>query len=85
MIVMLTVREQLNRRQGTDNITRNFLRWAGGNTLWESSLIFFITLSDASKYDIIWTEHSDVIDSFVSEILMYKSWHERSWTERFTS
>ena len=25
-------------------------------------------ISDAPKYDIIWTENSDVIDSFISEI-----------------
>ena len=30
-------------------------------------------ISDAPKYDIVWTENSDVIDSFVSEILKYKS------------
>ena len=33
--------------------------------------------------------HSDVIDSFISEILKYKSWilaswHKRSWNVRFT-
>ena len=33
-----------------------------------------IGLSDAPKYDIIWTENSNVIDSFISEILKYKSW-----------
>ena len=26
-------------------------------------------ISDAPEYDIIWTENSDVIDSFISEIL----------------
>ena len=31
-------------------------------------------ISDAPKYDIIWTENSDVIGSFISEILKYKSW-----------
>ena len=30
-------------------------------------------ISDGLKYGIIWTENSDVIDSFVSEILKYKS------------
>ena len=29
---------------------------------------------DAPKYDIIWIENSDVIDSFISEILKYKSY-----------
>ena len=41
-------------------------------------------ISDAPKYDIIWTENNDVIDSFISEILKYKSWHKRSRTEIFT-
>ena len=46
-------------------------------------------LSDAPMYDIIWTENSYVIDSFISEILKYKSWilaswRKRSWTVRFT-
>ena len=31
-------------------------------------------ISDAPKYDIIWIENSDVIDSFISEILKYKSY-----------
>ena len=49
--------------------------------------LYFI--SDAPKYDIIWTENSDVIDSFISEILKYKtwilaSWRKRSWTVRFS-
>ena len=29
--------------------------------------------SDAPRYDIIWIENSDVIDSFISEILKYES------------
>ena len=46
-------------------------------------------ISDVPKYDIIWTGISDVIDSFISEILKYKfwipeSWRQRSWTMRFT-
>ena len=45
--------------------------------------------SDAPKYDIILTEDSDVIDSFISEIVKYKSWifaswYKRSWTLIFT-
>ena len=53
------------------------------------SITSLYIISDAPKYDIIWTENSDVIDSFISEILKYKSWilaslHNRSWTERFT-
>ena len=30
-------------------------------------------ISDARKYDITWPENSDVIDSFISEILKYES------------
>ena len=53
------------------------------------SITSLYIISDAPKYEIIWTENSDVIDSFISEILKYKSWilaslHKRSWTERFT-
>ena len=51
-----------------------------------------LKLSITSLYiisDIIWTENSEVIDSFISEILKYKSWilaswRRRSWTVRFT-
>ena len=53
------------------------------------SITSLYIISDAPKYDIIWIENSDVIDSFVSEILKYKywilaSWRKRSWTVRFT-
>ena len=46
-------------------------------------------ISDALKYYTIWTENSDMIDNFISEILKYKfwilaSWRERSSTVRFT-
>ena len=33
--------------------------------------IFFIELSDAPKYDIVWTENGDMIDSFIPEILTF--------------
>ena len=33
------------------------------------SITSLYIISDAPKYDIIWTENSDVIDSFISEIL----------------
>ena len=39
-------------------------------------------ISDAPKYDIIWTENSDVIDSLISEIFKYKSWILASWRKR---
>ena len=46
-------------------------------------------ISDAPKYDNFWTENSDVIDSFVSEILKYKSSvivssTEKAWAVLFT-
>ena len=51
------------------------------------SITSLYIISDAPKYDIIWTENSNVIDSFISEIVKYKSWtlaswHKRSLTER---
>ena len=36
-------------------------------------------ISDTLKYNIIWTENSDVIDSFISDILEYKSLIFASW------
>ena len=39
-------------------------------------------ISDALKCDIIWTENSDVIDSFISEILKYESSVIESLTEK---
>ena len=38
---------------------------------------FFIGCSDASKYDIIWTEDGDVIDRFLPEILSFKECWKR--------
>ena len=38
---------------------------------------FINDLSDAPKYDIIWTENRDVIDSFIPEILMFKECSKR--------
>ena len=37
------------------------------------SITTLYIISNAPKYDIIWTENSDMIDSFISEILQYKS------------
>ena len=39
-------------------------------------------ISDAPKYDIIWTENSDVIDSFISVILKYESSIIQSLTDK---
>ena len=39
-------------------------------------------ISDAPKYDIIRTENSDLIDSFISEILKYESSVIQSLTEK---
>ena len=36
------------------------------------SITTLYIISDTPKNDIIWTENSDVIDSFISEILKYK-------------
>ena len=38
------------------------------------SITSLYIISDAPKYDIIWTDNSDVIDSIISEIFKYKSW-----------
>ena len=43
------------------------------------SIASLYIISDSPKYDIIWTENSDVIDSFISEIFKYKSWILASW------
>ena len=53
------------------------------------SITSLYIISDTPNYDIIWTDNSDVTDSFISEILKYKSWilaswRKRSWTVRFT-
>jgi len=46
------------------------------------SITSLYIISDAPKYDIIWTENTDVVDSFISEILKYKSWLLASWRKR---
>ena len=53
------------------------------------SITSLYIISDAPKYSIIWTENSNVTDSFIPEILKYKSWilvsrRKRFWTVRFT-
>ena len=37
------------------------------------SITSLYIISEATKYNIIWTENRDVIDSFISEILKYES------------
>ena len=54
--------------------------------LYQSSLYI---ISDTPKCDLIWTENSNVIDSFISEILEYESSvimssTEKPWTVLFT-
>ena len=39
-------------------------------------------ISDAPKYDIVWTENNGVIDSFIIEILKYESSIIESLTEK---
>ena len=46
------------------------------------SITSLYIISDAPKYDIIWTENSDVNDSFISEILKYESSIVQSLTEK---
>ena len=46
------------------------------------SITLLYIISDAPKYDIIWTDNSDVIDSFFSKILKYESSVIQSLTEK---
>ena len=46
------------------------------------SITSLYIISDAHKCDIIWTENSDVINSFISEILKYESSVIQSLTEK---
>ena len=53
------------------------------------SITSLYIISDAPKYDIILTENSNVIDSFISEILKYESLvivssTEKPWAVVFT-
>ena len=41
-------------------------------TIKEEFNIFFMGVSDALKYDIIWTENGNEIDCFVPELLTLK-------------
>ena len=54
------------------------------------SITSLYIISDAHKYDIIWTENSDVIDSFISEILKYEmsviaSSTKKPWAVQYTT
>ena len=54
------------------------------------SITSLYIISDTPKCDIIWTENSDVIDSFISEILKYESsvivsLTEKPWAVLFTA
>ena len=46
------------------------------------TIISQYVISDTPKVDIIWTENSDAIDSFISEILKYESSAIVSSTEK---
>ena len=53
------------------------------------SITSLYIISEAPQYDIIWTEKSDVIDSFISEIYKYESsvivsLTEKPWAAQFT-
>ena len=41
------------------------------------SITSLYNISDATKYDIIWTESGDVIGSFIPEILTFKEYTKR--------
>ena len=46
------------------------------------SITSLYTISDAPKYNNIWTENSNVIDSFISEIFKYEPSVIQSLTEK---
>ena len=46
------------------------------------SITLLYIISDAPKYDIIWTKNSDVIDSFISAVLKYELSIIQSLTEK---
>ena len=46
------------------------------------SITSLYIISDTPTYAIIWTENSDVVDSFISEILKYESSVIESSTEK---
>ena len=46
------------------------------------SITSLYIIFDVTKCDVIWTENSDVIDSFISEILKYESSVIQSLTEK---
>ena len=55
----------------------------------EIKLSILYIISDTPECDIIWTENTDVIDSFISEIFKYESsvivcLTGKSWTVEFT-
>ena len=41
--------------------------------LWNEAITSLYIISDATKYEIIWTENDDVIDSFIPEIFTFKA------------
>ena len=46
------------------------------------SITSLYIISDAPKYDIIWTENSNVIDSFIAKILRYELSITQTLTEK---
>jgi len=49
---------------------------------WRVRQFFFVGLSDAPKYDIIWTDNDDVIDSFNPELSVksVSNMYKACWT-----
>ena len=60
----ITVQDLLCQDAGIQDLYFNLLK---------ESITSLYIISDAPKYGIIWTENSDMIDSFISEILKYES------------
>ena len=48
----------------------------------KQSITSLYSISDVPRFDIIWTENNDVIDSFISEMLKYESSVIQSLTEK---
>ena len=73
--VNLTVQDLLNQDARVQDFYFNISEM-------KLSITSLYLISDAPKYDIIWTENSDVVDSFISEILKYESSVSVSSTEK---
>ena len=73
--VNLTVQDHLRQNARIQDLCFNILEM-------KLSITSLYIISNASKYDIIWTENTDVIDSFISEMLKYEWSIIQSLTEK---